>query len=382
MNENDILEKVAQFEKRAQETKGEIQRVEYYEKFQMSGIDFKNIFITTEKDVDGNITYHVYSGESSKEIMSITSNEELNINSELKPYLSDINLEETVKDNERQLGKRKKISVLQEINTTTKVNEKQQLGTQLGIEKYNQSNSKFIKIIVVYSDDLKEIDGKGGESTKYAFAAMRQDGTIQRIDNLLEMDRSFGNINAEETIQFNDDGTAKKDASTISRYRIRGTDETLAIQKDLGGNLDIYYGGRGKGSNEIVETKLETSQTRVMTREERETQTNIKGVYYEQKQIKEGNIHFEEHGEDEIPIIDADGDETTMTHMHPDDLIPDTDMTWEQFANKCGYRGEGAIEHAQEVFENAKEKNKDKTNQEIVDEITEEAEEEFSNPRR
>lgn len=382
MNENDILEKVAQFEKRAQETKGEIQRVEYYEKFQMSGIDFKNIFITTEKDVDGNITYHVYSGESSKEIMSITSNEELNINSELKPYLSDINLEETVKDNERQLGKRKKISVLQEINTTTKVNEKQQLGTQLGIEKYNQSNSKFIKIIVVYSDDLKEIDGKRGESTKYAFAAMRQDGTIQRIDNLLEMDRSFGNINAEETIQFNDDGTAKKDASTISRYRIRGTDETLAIQKDLGGNLDIYYGGRGKGSNEIVETKLETSQTRVMTREERETQTNIKGVYYEQEQIKEGNIHFEEHGEDEISIIDADGDETTMTHMHPDDLIPDTDMTWEQFANKCGYRGEGAIEHAQEVFENAKEKNKDKTNQEIVDEITEEAEEEFSNPRR
>lgn len=382
MNENDILEKVTQFEKNAQETKGEIQRVEYYEEFQMGGVDFKNVFIATEKDVDGNITYHVYSGESSKEIMSITSNDELNINSELKPYLRDINFEETIKDNERQLGKRKTISILQEIKTTTKANEKQDIGTQLGIERYNQSNSKFTKIVVVYSDDLKEIDGKSGESTKYAFAAIRQDGTIQRIDDILEMDRSFGNMNTEKTIQFDDNETAKKDSSTISRYRIKGTGDTLAIQKDHGGNIDIYYGGRGKGSNEIVETKLETSQTRVLSREERETQSNIKGVYYEQEQMNEGNIHFEEHGEEEISIKDADGDETTKTHIHSDDLIPDTDMTWEQFANKCGYRGEGAIEHAQEVFENAKEKNRDKTNQEIVDEITEEAEEEFGNRRR
>lgn len=420
MKEKEILQKLSQFEKEVQESRGEIERVKYYEKFQMSGIDFKNVFITTEKDVDGNVIYHMYSGNSSKEIASITSNGEASVNSELKSYVRDISLEKVVQENEKEEGrlkaisrsidsvernqaiinqqkgqedseKTKNISIQQEIKTSTKINEKHQLDTQLGIEKYNQTNSKFAKIAVVYADDLKQIDGKDGEATRYAFVGIRQDGTMQRLDDMLEMDRSFGNINTEETIQFEDDGTAKKDSSTISRYKIKGTDETLAIQKDHGGNLDIYYGGRGKGSNEIVESKIETSQTRVMSREQRETQSNIKGVYYEQEQMREGNVHFEEHGEERIATRDADGDENTKTHEHvdeqnqpisADDLIPYTNITWQEFANKCGYRGDGAIEHAKEVFDKAKEKNKDKTNEEIVDEITEEAEEEFNGPKR
>lgn len=419
MKEKEILQKVSQFEKETQENKGEIERVKYYEKFQMSGIDFKNVFITTEKDVDGNITYHMYSGNSSKEIVSVTSNEETSVNSELKSYIRDISIEKVIQENEKEQGrlrailgnitsternqtiknqqkeqedreKTKNISIQQEIKTTTKINEKHQLGTELGIEKYNQSNSKFTKIAVVYADDLKQLDEKNVESTRYAFIGIRQDGTMQRLDDMLEMDSSFGNINTEETIQFQDDGTAKKDSSTISRYKIKGTNDTIAIQKDHGGNLDVYYGGRGKGSNEIVESKIETSQTRVMSREQRETQSNIKGEYYEKEQMREGNVHFEEHGEEKIATRDADGDENTKTHdivdeksqpISEDDLIPYTNITWKEFANKCGYRGDGAIEHAKEVFDKAKENNKDKTNEEIVDEITEEAEEEFSGPR-
>lgn len=419
MKEKEILQKISQFEKEIQENIGDLERVKYYEKFQMSGIDFKNVFITAEKDVDGNITYHMYSGNSSKEIVSVTSNGEANVNSELKSYVRDIKLERVIKENEEQNRlkaisksinstetkqeiknqqneqeneeKTTNIPIQQEIKTRTKINEKHQLDTELGIEKYNQSNSKFVKIAVIYAEDLKQIDGKNAETTRYAFVGIRQDGTMQRLDDMLEMDRSFGNINTEKTIQFEDDGTAKKDSSTISRYKIKGTNETLAIQKDHGGNLDIYYGGRGKGSNEIVESKIETSQTKVMTREQRETQSNIKGEYYEQEQMREGNAHFEEHGEEKIATRDADGDENTKTHeyvdeqnqpINADDLIPYTNITWQEFANKCGYRGNGAIEHAKEVFDKAKEENKDKTNEEIVDEITEEAEEEFSGRRR
>ena len=33
-----------------QETKGEVERVKYYETFQIKEINFKNIFITTEKE--------------------------------------------------------------------------------------------------------------------------------------------------------------------------------------------------------------------------------------------------------------------------------------------------------------------------------------------
>lgn len=32
----------------------------------MQGIDFQNIFITEEKGADGNISYHIYSGDCIK----------------------------------------------------------------------------------------------------------------------------------------------------------------------------------------------------------------------------------------------------------------------------------------------------------------------------
>lgn len=37
------------------------------------------------------------------------------------------------------------------------------------------------------------------------------------------------------------------------------------------------------------------------------------------------------------------------TEIDENDYIPNTNITWRQFANKCGYRGEGDIEKAVEV---------------------------------
>ena len=106
--EKDILEILALFEQelseRLEESKSEIERVKYYEKFKINGIDFKNIFITTEKDVDGNISYHIYCGDSSSEIISIDSEGNIYIkNPELQKYLSDIDidLEKLMEENEQ-----------------------------------------------------------------------------------------------------------------------------------------------------------------------------------------------------------------------------------------------------------------------------------------
>lgn len=116
-DEKDTLEILALFEqelsKRLEESKSEIERVKYYEKFRIKGIDFKNMFITTEKDVDGNISYHIYCGDSSNEIISIDSDGKVKIkNLELQKYLSAVgfDLEKLMEENEQETGNLKGIS--------------------------------------------------------------------------------------------------------------------------------------------------------------------------------------------------------------------------------------------------------------------------------
>lgn len=113
--EKDTLEILGLFEQelgeKLEESESEVERVKYYETFQINEVNFKNIFITTEKDEKGNLTYHVYCGDPSNEILSIDSEGNVYVkNSELLPYLSDIYLEEIIKQNEKEPGKLKGIS--------------------------------------------------------------------------------------------------------------------------------------------------------------------------------------------------------------------------------------------------------------------------------
>lgn len=116
-DEKDTLETLALFEQelseRLEESKSEIERVKYYEKFKINGINFANMFITTEKDVDGNISYHIYCGDSSNEIIYIDSEGKVQIkNSELQKYISDMDfdLEKLMEENEQDPEKLKGIS--------------------------------------------------------------------------------------------------------------------------------------------------------------------------------------------------------------------------------------------------------------------------------
>ena len=93
---------------RLQENNGEVENIKYYEKFKMGDIDFNNIFITTEKDAEGNFTFHVYSGSSSNEILAVDKDGKVSsIIPELEAYLSNINLEEVIAENEKEPGRLK-----------------------------------------------------------------------------------------------------------------------------------------------------------------------------------------------------------------------------------------------------------------------------------
>lgn len=97
-----------ELQERLQENNGEVENIKYYEKFKMGNIDFNNIFITTEKDAEGNFSFHVYSGSSSNEILAVDKDGKVSsIIPELEAYLSNINLEEVIAENEKEPGRLK-----------------------------------------------------------------------------------------------------------------------------------------------------------------------------------------------------------------------------------------------------------------------------------
>lgn len=153
-DEKEVLLILESFEKeleeKLQESKSEIERVKYYEKFKIYGMDFNNIFVTTEKDVDGNISYHVYCGDSSNEIIRINSDGQAEINSELEKFFGEIDIEQLMEENEEEKGRLKGISektTPEEIEKTIK--EKQIKGQQTEQEQKDEEAQQI-------EEDLRE----------------------------------------------------------------------------------------------------------------------------------------------------------------------------------------------------------------------------------
>lgn len=296
------------------------------------------------------------------------------------------------KDEEKEIDEQevKKIRILQETRVNAKVDETNTLGKRINMEKYNQvPNSKFVKLAVVYAESIKDIDKKNIDSTRYSFVGIRADGSAQRLDDIFELDNTYGNTASKETLKFDADGTARKDNKINSRYKIKGTDDTMAVENGEYGQLKVYYGGKEKSSNDITETQLETNNVRPTSREIRETQSKKHGDRHRDEENEEANKHFDA-GEEKISLKDADGNQETKTHTHEDeyteenpslenDYVPETTITWREFANECGYRGEGSIEHAQDVFKKELNdpKNVDKTYEEIVENIIEDKNQDY-----
>ena len=69
------------------------------------------------------------------------------------------------------------------------------------------------------------------------------------------------------------------------------------------------------------------------------------------------------------------------THISSDDYVPNADITWGEYANQLGYRGDGSIELAVEKYKETLEKNQNLDSKQIVELTIDEANEEFRNPQ-
>ena len=209
----------------------------------------------------------------------------------------------------------------QEIKLKTKVDDKKTLGKVLELDE-----SEFTKVVVVYSEKLKQIQdpGENINNTLYSFVAIRKDGTAQVINDRLKVDERTGNDSYRESIKIDSDETARKDDKTKTRFQIIGKNgskdgksdsekETLSLERGKYNEIKAYYGkGRSRYGQENVETQLETASIRPTSIELRKLQKDTKGIYNTDKMAKEANIYLDNHSQEKVSMYNVDGDEYTV----------------------------------------------------------------------
>lgn len=115
--EKEILEILSSFEneinERLQQSNGELESVRYYDSFAIQGVkqsEISGVFLTQEKDKDGNVSYHLYYRDSSNEILSIDKDGNMHINPLWKEIIGEIDFEKSMEINDREPGRLKGIS--------------------------------------------------------------------------------------------------------------------------------------------------------------------------------------------------------------------------------------------------------------------------------
>lgn len=353
--EKQILDILSAFEEelqeKLQESKDDIERVKYYEKFSMQNIDFSNIFVTTQKDVDGNITYHVYCGSANNEILSIDSDGKLEIlEPELEKYLSEINLDEVMAENEKDKTRLKGISekstpeefkkeLKNKSENKIEDDKKEEDSEQQEVEEDLREDGKDLKLtktrgikdkyftdrmpevlgdstenMVAYSDTLNgfiilsKIDGKWQENPNIQPTTTAWRRTILSVDEKgeqIEKNMPYGLMKTNNP--------KKEIAVTVGQYGYIDiqTVDVLPCNERLA--RGVRTDGEGMDMEENYETRknFETEGTRYP----HEVAHNAEEVIEDQQEFLNDSSEVE---------------------ISPDDYIPNTDKKWRDLMDETG----------------------------------------------
>lgn len=371
MKQKDIFEILALFEQeldeRMQESKGEVERVKYYETFSINGIDFKNIFITTEKDVDGNITYHLYCGDSSNEILSIDSDGKVIIkNEDLEKYIDEIDLESLMKENEKTPGRLKGISekatpeemeqVLKGQNKEDDIeNEEQDEETQeiehdleeqgedLGISKYRKIKDTNV------AERMPDVFGNGNENGlaysnklhRYVMIS-KQNGQYQLNENVEPAKMTWKSV---ISIESNPQSVGRKYPHAL--MDTNRDDKKIAVIIGPYGEIDI----------ETVEVRTCKEKVEYISREVRsegeglDKQQSYKLTQESKESGKNGETDIG-NGQEQIEQEQRDTNQTVDDQTTEDDYIPNTEMKWKVLMEETGESLPKLIERYNKEIEN------------------------------
>lgn len=349
--EKETLEILSAFEselqQKLQENKGQVERVKYYEKFQMSEIDFQNIFITTEKDAEGNISYHVYCGDSSREILSIGSDGKINVSPELEKFLGEIDIEQVMDENEKERGRLRGISEKmkpeemeqalegkknkEQANTTQESSENEiqevnedleEQGQDLRISNYKKNKDNHL------AERMPDVFDKSGEYgiayTKNGFVIISKVNGHYQINDKIQPAKTT----MKSVISINQNGEKIERKVPHALMKTNNPEKEMAVTIGQYGDIDIETVKVLPCQERIargVRTQGEGANKEESYKVRREFETE--GREYE---------HNLAHQVENVEEAQKESTGTTDADITEEDYIPDTEKTWGELMEETG----------------------------------------------
>lgn len=354
MDERDVSEILALFEQelqeKLQEQNGEVERVKFYEEFNMNGIDFAEIFITTEKDAKGNTTYHIYCGDASNEILTIDSKGKLQVkNHALEKYFSeaDFDLEKIMEENEQTAGKLKGISekadpeemkkALKGEKSTDEQQEEQDKETQAVEQDLEEQGedlriSKYRGIKDSHIHERMPQVFKDGQESGIAFSnKLNRFVIISKVDGHYQMNENVepAKMTWKTIISISPEGEQVERKVPHALMKLPDNQE-----KEIAVTLDEY----GTPSIETVDVLPCQERIARAVREENEDSSQEETLEIRRDFETEGKEYKHDiaHQVQEIEDAQRDTNQTVDYDITPDDYIPNTEMTWGELMESTG----------------------------------------------
>ena len=340
---------------RLQENNGEVENIKYYEKFKMGDIDFNNIFITTEKDAEGNFTFHVYSGSSSNEILAVDKDGKVSsIIPELEAYLSNINLEEVIAENEKEPGRLKGISekmtpeeVKEMLEGKEKiVDEEEQETDEQQEDKGETTEEKIKKDLEEQGEDLeisnyrKIKDKNVAERMPQVFGNSEENGIAysNKLNRFVMLTKVNGKFKINDNVEPAQTAwktiiSIDENGESIEKRVPHALMETSNDKQEIA----ITYGPYGEIDIETVEVLPCDERIARGVRVQGEDATQEESYQIRNEFETEGTEYSHElaHQVNEVENAQRDSGQVDM-NITEEDYIPNTQKTWGELVDETG----------------------------------------------
>lgn len=340
---------------RLQENNGEVENIKYYEKFKMGDIDFNNIFITTEKDAEGNFTFHVYSGSSSNEILAVDKDGKVSsIIPELEAYLSNINLEEVIAENEKEPGRLKGISekmtpeeVKEMLEGKEKIVDEEERETDEQQEdKGETTEEKIKKDLEEQGEDLeisnyrKIKDKNVAERMPQVFGNLEENGIAysNKLNRFVMLTKVNGKFKINDNVEPAQTAwktiiSIDENGESIEKRVPHALMETSNDKQEIA----ITYGPYGEIDIETVEVLPCDERIARGVRMQGEDATQEESYQIRNEFETEGTEYSHElaHQVNEVENAQRDSGQVDM-NITEEDYIPNTQKTWGELVDETG----------------------------------------------
>ncbi len=339
--EKEIMEILRAFESeiqlKMQETKSEVEKIIYYETFVINEMDFRNVFITTEKDVDGNITYHLYTGDSSNEIISIGKDGQVKIKEELQYIFEYIDIEDILEENKEKIVGTSQRATVEEEKEFFKENEKQE--SQEETEQINKEiaetgeDLELVNYRKIKDPHLKERMPEifeDSEENGYAYSnKLHKPVLISTINGEKKINEKVkeAKMTWKTMISIGEDGNSIE--RTVPDYIM----ETENPEQEIAIMIDPNYGTIDLETIQVLPCQERIANKLRMQGETQNKQTNLQT---EQFFRNSGEEHELAHQVQTIEKNKIENGEKTQTEITEETLVPKTEITWGELIEATG----------------------------------------------